>query len=541
MNTFKFPPEKKTDITPAKRCTHKFNDDTYCKREREDSGYCQFHTPTASLLRINSETYLEELCKLIKSGDGDWRGFIFPESLHLERGVPPVSIPINAQGAILNRITLENITFQESVDFSNAKANHDISLTSCTFEKDLIYKEISFSGDCNIRNITVDGDFSASSCHYYKDFSMSGTVRGKASFDGSIFDNKVKFFSSTNIVINVNSFQSAQTSTATATSKSPTQTSKLYIQVEKLLTQLKNIPLKHCKSVTSNIRSRVYDLKKVLTDQIYSLKRKLPHEEEGVTVTTLFHNETRMNGLVFESPQKVLFIGVDLSMVIFGETDLRAVTLVNNIWFQKDLKRNGLYEDSNLKNKDYNTKKKQQPLIENSYRNIRYLLESNKDYAKANDFFIGEMDAQRKQFPFLKRHIFSVLAWYNYISKYGTRPLRVLGWFIFSAAIHSTLLFAVNEREISESYPISDSFVEENALPSSGFDRYLRVSCFELKKAAAHYAYSLQTMTLQKKRIPLTDKNKGNLSEYINLLFSIIGPVLAGLFALSIRTRIKRH
>jgi|TARA_R110002153_G_scaffold234091_8_gene387529 hypothetical protein len=37
------------------------------------------------------------------------------------------------------------------------------------------------------------------------------------------------------------------------------------------------------------------------------------------------------------------------------------------------------------------------PGIENTYRNIRYSLEENKDFGLANDFFVGEMEAKRRQ------------------------------------------------------------------------------------------------------------------------------------------------
>ena len=45
------------------------------------------------------------------------------------------------------------------------------------------------------------------------------------------------------------------------------------------------------------------------------------------------------------------------------------------------------------------------PGIENTYRNIRYSLEENKDFGLANDFFVGEMEAKRRQLKWWRLRI----------------------------------------------------------------------------------------------------------------------------------------
>ncbi len=54
--------------------------------------------------------------------------------------------------------------------------------------------------------------------------------------------------------------------------------------------------------------------------------------------------------------------------------------------------------------------------------------------------------------------------------------------------------------------------------------------------------YSIQTLTLQKDKLEIFDNLPKNSPVYlINTLYAVIGPIIIALFAVSIRTRIKRN
>ena len=54
--------------------------------------------------------------------------------------------------------------------------------------------------------------------------------------------------------------------------------------------------------------------------------------------------------------------------------------------------------------------------------------------------------------------------------------------------------------------------------------------------------YSIQTLTLQKDKLEIFDNLPKNSAVYlINTLYAVIGPIIIALFAVSIRTRIKRN
>lgn len=54
--------------------------------------------------------------------------------------------------------------------------------------------------------------------------------------------------------------------------------------------------------------------------------------------------------------------------------------------------------------------------------------------------------------------------------------------------------------------------------------------------------YSIQTLTLQKDKLEIFDNLPKNSPVYlINTISAVIGPIIIALFAVSIRTRIKRN
>ena len=183
---------------------------------------------------------------------------------------------------------------------------------------------------------------------------------------------------------------------------------------------------------------------------LISYRERMPHKRTGVTSYYLFEGQASLDEMTFAEPKEVVFKGVNLQDATFRGTDLRGVTFIGNNWYQPELKRHGLIEDLRLRGiNNYYDKKDPLPDLENSYRNIRFSLEANKDFSLANDFFIGEMDAKRNQLPWLKRQLFSVLALYRLISNYGTSPIRCSAlWFLIVVVCHSLTISYLGNAEL---------------------------------------------------------------------------------------------
>ena len=63
-------------------------------------------------------------------------------------------------------------------------------------------------------------------------------------------------------------------------------------------------------------------------------------------------------------------------------------------------------------------------------------LEENKSFGAASDFYIGEMEALRKQLGFFQRHLFSVAALYCLVSNYGTSVATSLRMLLYLYLLH---------------------------------------------------------------------------------------------------------
>lgn len=138
------------------------------------------------------------------------------------------------------------------------------------------------------------------------------------------------------------------------------------------------------------------------------------------------------------------------------------------------------------------------------YRGLRKSLEESKDYAGASDFYYGEMEMRlrTRETPIADR---AILALYWLLSGYGLRASRSALALAVTLAVFS-VLFA------------SFGFVDETSL-SSGL---------------LHSARSVALLP-QGDEIELTE-----LGQILQIVLRVIGPVLIGLTALALRSRIKR-
>lgn len=274
-------------------------------------------------------------------------------------------------------------------------------------------------------------------------------------------------------------------------------------------------------------------------------RRRFPHKREDVKVFHLFYGEANFSDITFSEPKKVLYRGVNLENSSFRGTDLRGVTFIGNNWYQVRLQRNGLKDEIKfLDTTEYYSRRELLPGLESTYRNIRFSLEENKDFELANDFFIGEMNAKRRQMHWWKRWFFSILAIYRMISNYGTSPSRVALVLFLTLLSHMVLIAYIAETPL---YTSVNEVVSSDNSKTIFHDWQYEISEKIFDKLAYEIinsiTYSIQTLTLQKERVELIDAKEtieANLA-FVNTLYKLLGPIIIALFALTIRNRIKRN
>jgi hypothetical protein len=140
-----------------------------------------------------------------------------------------------------------------------------------------------------------------------------------------------------------------------------------------------------------------------------------------------------------------------------------------------------------------------------------------------------------------RRWLLSVPAAYKIFSNYGTSPLIVFLWL-------SLLTFLNTYHLWDYSIYTNESLIEVNTsevdISSSlnGFETLMNSIKINLEGIRGGLTYSIQTLTLQKDKLEIFDNLPKNSPVYlINTLYAVIGPIIIALFAVSIRTRIKRN
>jgi len=531
------------------KCSYKFDDGETCQRlrGRDTERHCIFHSQYPAI-HSDIKQFWWRLKRLALKGDGDWRGFNFPQ-FSVEKISCPVAV--DATGASFQNIKLTDVTFKESVDISKSKALGRVDIQRCNFGKRLAFKHIHFL-DFNFTHIVVGGEFLADESVFKGDFKATGTFRSRASFLRCHFEKKAHFLSTKSYTLSVSSGilagSTIEGNLVVTKGKSLSHIAKLKESIKSLLVRLYIDLKKAKKKIYKALVFHKGRIRQGIKHNINKYREKMPHKRKGVTSYYLFEGQASLDEMTFAEPKEVVFKGVNLQNATFRGTDLRGVTFIGNNWYQPELKRNGLIEDIRLRGiNNYYDKKDPLPDLENSYRNIRFSLEANKDFSLANDFFIGEMDAKRNQLPWLKRELFSVLALYRLISNYGTSPIRCLVWFLIVVICHTLTISYLSNTELylglvrifgDIGYFPSDRISDWYSLVSGSLSGFFEEDCF-----MNSISYSIKTMTLQKDKSTLLESclevNSG--VAFVNTIFSILGPILVALIALSVRTRIKRN
>ena len=142
--------------------------------------------------------------------------------------------------------------------------------------------------------------------------------------------------------------------------------------------------------------------------------------------------------------------------------------------------------------------------VENTYRDLRRNFEDRRDYAGANEFYVGEMEMRRLAKPRLERELLSLEALYRHLSTYGENWWKPL-LYLFGLLVISSFVYA--------GWPTDYSTLFLSLLHSLSVLTLLRISVAE----PLHWS--------------------GQLMAILQLVLS---PILITLSVLAIRRKLKR-
>ena len=505
-----------------------------CNRQAVENKCCIFHTELDHEDRITDEQFNREIIKLIAKKDGVWEGFIFPSNTYLD-GVT-IEFPIYINDAKFCNLSIGNVIFNGNVELKECTFSGNVSLKKCEFV-DIQAVAASFQGELSLSPIKVKSTLELSKSEFLGRFELRGMLDGNVNFNNAYFMSRVLFSHMRNLSISLAGAtyaMSAMPAYIEISNPNDSKITRLMRRAKKGLWQTKQKSIELFKKSKSYVVKKFKSASSKTKNKLIKIRRRFPYEEQGTVESALFNGRVSFFNVVFDKPKLVTFHHVDLKCSEFGSTDLKGVSFIGCNWYQKKLGRNGIDSEHRLINSDFHARRLFLPRIESTCRSIRQALEENKDFNLANDFFIGEMEAQRQQLGLFKRHFFSLLAWYKAISNYGTSPFTCIRFFVFFCILHSSVILhehIASTLENNGNMAVTASYTQCEEL-------YI-VAKYLTKTFGQSVVYSLQTMTLQREKINDYPELSYGL-KLLNFFAALIGPALTLFLGLSIRTRIKR-
>jgi uncharacterized protein YjbI with pentapeptide repeats len=273
---------------------------------------------------------------------------------------------------------------------------------------------------------------------------------------------------------------------------------------------------------------------------------------------TRFDKETKFRGILFEKPERVFIDVKDLSFVSFLDTDLRQINFGGNIkWGTK--RRFTIYDEREIEltiNDQNRFPKIDLNSVLSVYRNLRENYEYRRRYDEAGQFFIREMELKRHyrerekrenndrdnsspeqkihlttiKNNWWRRNVFSLIAWYFHLSRYGEDLLRptLAGIVILSL---STLFFVV------QSNPTLEPTIIHFSGPNKQGD-YSSFVGFEQRGNSTHWLEAFERSVAD--FLPLLPMGIVKVS-LIDYIIKIVGGAITfGLIAIALRRRFER-
>jgi hypothetical protein len=283
---------------------------------------------------------------------------------------------------------------------------------------------------------------------------------------------------------------------------------------ETVWTRLRRATIRCAEKALAHIKGKWQSVKTHVGKQFVRLRLHHRYRKSSPTdeIFPVFGGEVEFTGINFVAPSLVSFSDVDFSRAYLRGTNVRGARFLNVNWWQPRLGRNGLYDELFLADStDGAFRWRYLPVLEETYRNVRVALEESKSHAAAADFYVGEMNAYRARMGFWERHIFSVPAWYNILTRYGTSIGRGVMILVLLLLAH------VIATAIWQEFDLHD-------LLSRSTELLLR---------------SVRLATLQQDEVIL--KVSGLGQRWIDTTFRITAAAQIALVVLAFRTRIRRY
>ena len=256
----------------------------------------------------------------------------------------------------------------------------------------------------------------------------------------------------------------------------------------------------------------------------------------------MFGNGASLRNVLFLKPERTTFRHVDLSMVEFLGTDLGRINFVSVYWPEfkrfkfawsgnlRELKLSGVYDEILLATKE-NLNKDEIELLRTEYRRLKQNYDENKNYPMADQFYVGEMEVTRHYDTPLFWKLFSWRSQYRFASGYGTLPGRSLA-ILFLVLILFSLEYMFTGLKVNSSLSGKALYINYDlawCLPNLNMALTDWLYCvwfgissiLPFKDSAQVFEPSMWTRVIQ-------------------LIETIILPVVVALFAFALRRRFKR-
>jgi uncharacterized protein YjbI with pentapeptide repeats len=398
-------------------CTFKPTGGTQCPRSNVGgTDYCALHyghdlasdrpLPTNPAFQV-------ELDKLVAAKDGNWQGFVFPAGCTLPK---VISFPVRAVGCQFASLTLDGVTFQESVDFSGSLFRTTTIIRGLLFQAPATFDRCRFAGPVDFLNVQYKQAASFHRAEFADRTVLRANFEGSANFNEVVFRDAVTFAGWRNVTAKVEAALGAVVAVAAGVAiggKPPT----LLQRTGRLLTAL----TRRIQSVGKHLFALASDWIQTARTRYRSFLRRFAKDDAATRIFRVFEREGQLQGVIFMKPEQTSFSQLDLSCVYLRGTNLRGVRFLGVDWWQPLLGRNGLHDEIFVReSKDGPFKHAELPSLEETCRNVRVALEESRSFNIASDFYIAEMEAARSRLPFFRKHLFSIPALYFYASRYGT-------------------------------------------------------------------------------------------------------------------------
>lgn len=522
-----------------KICIYVCSDRQKCQRDaRYGTQYCIFHLSHVTDKYEDLEKFSEELDKLIIKKDGNWFGFVFPNNFKIAS--KKIDFPIDLYMAKFNAVSISEVDFMGKIDFSYSEFGDSFVLEKCNFSDDVECVEAVFKGKVFFKGNTV---FMSKANFYFSQFFNRVSIRcqfkGLTTLSNVIFYDSVEFYGSRNVFVSPRPATMKLSTGITETisynragevvdNPSVNYKSQSMILVFKFFKTIKLVGVKiqeKLKAVTKTSSNALKSGTQKLKDQ-FTRYRRIIKEESDDEIRRIFESDVNMLNVEFRCPERTVFYLVDFSRMHLVGTNFRGVNLHNIKWAINESRRKVIFDEIYMNNtEDIGYKITMRPRVEEAYRNLRLVLEDIKDYSTASDFYVGEMEAKRRQKPFIQRYLLSVEAWYKYLSQYGTGVLKALSILIIMIMLHASITaFFTRNHDLALQ-------VLKFSSPTNNLLYFIKVIC-------AYFINAVRVLSLQR-----TDSliMVGEYQSVLDTLFRILGPIQIALLSLAMRSKVKRH